>query len=437
MNPKFKTLTEIRNENPGLRERGNWKVINIEPRMAWPIVAQSFVFEDHELWIIPITSDAQPGIAVRNPRLPQNEAYAMLYRALSVLSWMDDSGAIVVGRGGGSPLFPQYGTDNPPRFFTQYPLDLTGLPKIENPRAKLALALMREGRALNHPGYSFLSFYRVIEVALPNGKDRGPWMNDAIERISDHRAVEALKRLREGYDGDVGLHLYNSGRSAVAHAGGEVVANPDEPDDYVRLFRELPIMEALAVDAIETILGVKTRHTIYREHLYELEGWKPRFGSDLIKTIVGGEEVDPTTTVDIPSVNVRLRLSEPFRFMEGLVPVGWAVVNRMAEVRFRSSDGFARVNLLLDFEGERLIYHHEYGLQLVDDGSVEAARVGKEQTEFIQALYRNGELQVWNAEDGTLISKCDAFIPINVIFNPQGAEAELARWDEEIARREN
>jgi hypothetical protein len=29
---------------------------------------------------------------------------------------------------------------------------------------------MREGRGLNHPGYAFLSFYRVLEVALPNGQ---------------------------------------------------------------------------------------------------------------------------------------------------------------------------------------------------------------------------------------------------------------------------
>ena len=435
METNFKTLTEIRDDTPGLRETGDWKVINVEPRMAWPIRAQSFQFGDHELWLVPITSNAQPGIAVRNAKLSQNDSYAMLYRALSVLSWMTDAGAIVVGRGGGSPLFPQYGTDNPPRFFSQHPLDLTGIPRIEDPRAKLALALMREGRGLNHPAYSFLSFYRVIEVALPKGKDRGPWMNDAIDRMSDHRAINAINELRERYEGDIGVHLRNSGRSAVAHAAGEVVANPDEPADYLRLSRELPIMEALAVDAIETILGTETRSTVFREHLYELEGWKPIFGKDLIQIIANGDEPDPDTKVDIPSVNIRFRLSEAFDCMEGLEPFGWGVIDRKAEVQFRSRNGYARVNLLLDFEQERLNIYHETGIQFEDDGSVKAARTGKQLTEFVHALYCNGELQVWNAEDETLISKCDAFIPVNMMFNAEGAEAELARWEGEIDQR--
>lgn len=40
-------------------------------------------------------------------------------------------------------------------------------PVIGNASGKLALAPMREGRGLNHPGYALLSFFRALETAIP------------------------------------------------------------------------------------------------------------------------------------------------------------------------------------------------------------------------------------------------------------------------------
>jgi hypothetical protein len=50
--------------------------------------------------------------------------------------------------------------------------DLSYLPEPTDRKTQIALALMREGRGLNHAAYAFLSFYRVLEVALPDGKKR-------------------------------------------------------------------------------------------------------------------------------------------------------------------------------------------------------------------------------------------------------------------------
>lgn len=435
MQIQIKTLQEIREEAPGLKQPGDWHVINIEPRMSWPTVAQSFNFEGHEIWLIPINETSYPGLAVRNPKLKRDDAYAMLYRALSVISWLEDAGATVESRGGGSPLFPAYGGSRRSSVVQQFPFDLTDLPAIDSEVAKLALALLREGRGLNHPAYSFLSFYRVIERAIPNGKARGVWMSEAVERLEDRGAKEALAKLRENYAGDVGKHLRDSGRSAVAHATKEPVANPDNPSDYQRLHRERPIIEALAIMAIEEFFGLQTRHTIWQEHLYELRGWKPIFGPELIALISAGELPDADKILDLPAINVRLRLSAPYEPLEQLQPTGWAVHDSKAEVQYRSRDGFARVVLLLDFGAERLVFPLHNGLQFVDDGTMEAAQTGKVLTTFIHAYNRNGELQVWNAEDGSLMSKCDAFLPVNVIFNPEGAKAELEAWDAEIVKR--
>jgi Methylamine utilization protein MauJ len=432
---EIKTLQAIRDEEPGLKEPGTWYVINIVPRMAWPIMAQSFYFEEHEIWIVPVTESAYPGLAVRNPSLDSNEASAMLYRALSLISWLKDGGVVVEGHGGGSPLFPIYGNQQRTNMILQDTFDLMDLPVLESESAKLALALMREGRGLNHPAYSFLSFYRIVELAFPKGKARGVWMADAIGRIQDHRAEEALSKLADVVDGDIAEHLRESGRNAVAHAKLDPIANPDNPSDYQRLRRESPIIEALATMAIEEVFDVKTSHTIWNEHLYELRGWQPIFGSDLIALITEGKEPAVDRKINLPYINLRLRRSEKFEPLENLKPIGWDVCDSKAHVQYLSVNGLVTVNLSLDFKSQRLIFPLEDGLQFIDDGTVEAAKTGKILTEFNHAYNGNGELQVWNNDDGSLMSKCDAFIPVNVIFNPKAAEAELDRWNREIARR--
>lgn len=431
----IKNLSEIRDETPAFQKGGDWKIINIEPRMAWPTKAQNFEFDGEDVWIIPVTKDAFPGLAIRNSGVNSEETYALLYRALSLLAWLEDAGATVHSRGGGRPFFPHYGTDNPPRHITQSPFDLTDLPEVENPNAKLALALMREGRGLHHPGYSFLSFYRVIERAIPDGRDRGPWMAEAIDRLEDHRATEALARLRETFDGDVGMHLRNSNRNAVAHASGDVVANPDEPGDYSRLNQELPIIEWLAVAAINDFFGIQTKHAAWQQHLYELRGWKRLFGPDLLGLIRNGQEPPAGQTIDLPEIDLRLRRSEPFEGLDRMRPTGWAVYDRKIEVQYRSSDEYIHLRLLLDLEEERLRFDTANSLQLNDDGSAMAARAGKTIARFLQDYFLNGELQVWDSDDGSLISKCDAFLPVNVMFNPDRAKAELDAWDAEIVRR--
>src|SRR3546814_2063142 len=75
-------------------------------------------------------------------------------------------------------------------------LELTYLPEPENDQGRLALALMREGRGLNHSAYSFLSFYRVLEAVLPDGRERGRWIAAHIDELEDHSAKKAVEALR-------------------------------------------------------------------------------------------------------------------------------------------------------------------------------------------------------------------------------------------------
>lgn len=435
MHLEIQTFKEVREANEGLGKSGDWLFINLRPRMAWPIRAQVIEFEEHEIWLLPITRDAKPGLAARNSRLDRDATLAMLYRLTSLISWYKDDGVIVTNHGGGSPMLPAYGKDNDNHIILPDTFDFHRMPPVTDDKGKLAIALMREGRGLTHPAYSFLTFYRVLECAIADGRQRSKWIEDNVKNLTRGRTAEALEQLGLSDPRDIGLHIFNSGRNAVAHARGDPIANPDDPIEYQRLQRERPIIEGLASLAIEKILGIKTSHTIYREHLYELEGWKARFGKDLIEIISNNEKIDPLTTIDLPEINVRLRLSEAFEPLENMSPLGWDVHESQAVVQFQSQDGFVSMTFLLDFRNERLVFPLENGIRFEDDGSAAAAQTAKSIVKFNHDYNANGELQIWDAETDTLMSRLEAFIPVNVIFNPEGAKAQLEQWDREISRR--
>lgn len=104
--------------------------------------------------------------------MDRDESFAFLHRALSVLAWLQDTGAVVVQISGGN-LPRMMGRPQSIGNAIRDEFDLSDLPLIGGVAGKLALALVREGRGLNHPGYSFLSFFRALETAIPNGPARG------------------------------------------------------------------------------------------------------------------------------------------------------------------------------------------------------------------------------------------------------------------------
>lgn len=313
------SLNEIVADTPGLLVNGDWACLNIDTRTAWPTKPQSFTFEGRQVWVMPLTTDHYPGLATNKPtEMDRDECFALLHRALSLLAWLQDAGAIVVHMSGGNlprMMGRQQSTGNAIRD----EFDLSDLPAIQDGSGKLALALIREGRGLNHPGYSFLSFFRALETAIPNGPARGAWVTANIDRVEGHQAKDALEKLKASIQGDIGKHLRESGRHAIAHAKADPIINPDDPRDAWRLEAERPIIEALAVLAIEDHLGIQTAHKAWREHLYELRGWKRILPTAVIQASLLPEPPDLQANIDLPQINFRLRRSDPFPLLEGMM----------------------------------------------------------------------------------------------------------------------
>lgn len=436
MDSKQKSLSEILAETPELMIRGDWACLNVNMSVNWPNEPQAFAFDGLDVWIMPRTTDCFPGLVANRPaNMDRDDCFALLHRALSVLAWCGDFGAVVAHMSEGS-VPHMIRSSFAARHGICGKLDLSDLPAIEKESAKLALALMREGRGLNHPAYSFLSFFRVLETAIPDGKKRGAWVTANIDQVEGRQAKEALDKLKESVQGDIGLYLRDSGRHAIAHAQGDPIIDPDKPRDARRLAAELPIIEALAVLAIEQHFGIQTSRKVFREHLYELRGWRSVFPQTVIEASQLTNPGNVQVSVDLPSINFRLRSSEPFKFLEGMTPVHVALVNPRIELVYRSADQLAEMTFWLNFADERLEFDLEQSFKVYDNGTAAAARNGKDRSRFIWDYFGNGEIQIWNAETEKLISRVEGFMPLNVYSNLVGHMAELAAWDKVIAERE-
>ncbi|KZL16797.1 hypothetical protein PsAD2_03414 [Pseudovibrio axinellae] len=433
-----------------LKRTGNWVVANIDTSVSWPTKLHTIIHEGIHYWIIPVTKDAYPGVAACAEDITAEELQKRTLQFLSVISWVD-SRSIVVNSFtmGDLPRSKRRGHEG--GYAIREEFDYPYLPKIEDNQAKLALALMREGRELNHAAFSFLNYFRVCEVAYSNSEDRKKWMIDAIVRIQescsvdaptnlkakgvlisgyqDSLALDALTNLKKRDPKEVSKHLFEASRCAIAHAGKDPIINPDDPADINRLSSELPLIEFLAVLAIEEKFGVKTTSTIDREHLYELEGFKKAFGSELVEKLKSSEQIQGDLRVGLPVISLRLRGRPSFPSLEGLLPKQMQQVGSNVQLSYGKEDGSLGVKFNLNFKDEQLefdIHDGIYGIS--DDESADYAETKAQMIEFFKWYYLNGSLEIVDTETGEEISRKDAFLPVNVLVNPEEFDKDIKFW---------
>ncbi|WP_139174111.1 hypothetical protein [Methylobacterium sp. UNC378MF] len=116
-------------------------------------------------------------------------------------------------------------------------------------------------------------------------------------------------------------------------------------------------------------------------------------------------------------------------------PSNATVQDRKVHLVYRSKSGLIFIKFILDFGDERIIFDIEDGLFLDDDGSVTAAEHNADCQRFIRDYGLNGELQIWNASDGGLLSRKDAFIPLNCFIDLEACNAIIAAAQAEVERR--
>lgn len=230
-----------------------------------------------------------PALTMRCAEGQDRKVLAKMYRFASILGWFKrgyvDIGGYITGSHPvmySEPLsFSALIAGGPHGFDCNY------MPIIRNEATRRALAYWREGLRLRHihTGYSFLSFFKVLESQFEKSSDRITWISETLPRLQDNAAkrVEELKTECE----DVGDHIYQSGRCAVAHAQfSDGRGDPDVPEDRARLSKDLVIIEALALTYISEVLQVPNDSDIYRtrDRLEPLSSFVPRNVWDTLKS---------------------------------------------------------------------------------------------------------------------------------------------------------
>jgi hypothetical protein len=414
-----------------LAQHGEWIVANVLTNSFWPIADQKVRWRGVDIWIMPITKSSYPAVAMMvPPGRGRVECEELIMRFLSMLSWVEERGFMVDGVGGGNLPRPM-GRVKEGGFSICDEFDLSYFPEVTDEKALLALALMREGRGLNHAGYAFLSFYRVLEVAFPTKKRRIDWISAAIDRLTGFGVKEALDGIRaQGITttDQISTHLYESRRCAMAHANRKPIIDPDKPGDVRRLGSELPIMRTLAAMAIEEVFGVETRSTNYRKHLYELDGFKKILGPGIVARVHNGAEVVGQPKVEIPDISVRIRRKDRYAPLESLRCTRLGQNGKLVHLHFESPHGDVNFKFALDFGAERIQFDLFRDIGVRDTGSAESAERIHEAKRFWQDYFGNGQLHIVNADTGELIGRKDAYLPTNMFLDHEATAADLAYW---------
>ena len=239
-----------------------WLNVGVKGGAAWPTEETSIEFGGYTLVLKPATRDTDQSVHISLRVISEVEALTLINRFLSILSWCDNQ-----------PMENRYGwSGNPVPISVPREVRLVGTSiafpfnrRLEqNEKARLALALFREGRTVNSTPFEFLSYFKILNIfwqdkwGTINGKRQNPiieGIRKMLPLLRSHLAVSRVRTLGKT-ETDVSQYLYESGRCAVAHAYADPIIDPDDVSDLRRLSEDLYIVKEIAGYLIEEELKV-------------------------------------------------------------------------------------------------------------------------------------------------------------------------------------
>lgn len=242
------------NVMPAQLARG-YRTVGIATQVPWPSKEVVIDFRGQKFHLLPQTDKVSRMVRVETgPDFTQADADELLSEFLSAMAWAEQADvAVTLGNWSTVPLDIGKG-----------PVGMIGsgrfdyLPNPQDPKAKLALALYREGLSVNLVQYQFLGFFKVVNILSADPQVQMQWINDNLQHVDDARARARIAEIQANH-GDVANYLFGSGRCAIAHAFAQPIVNPDKPADLIRISSDLPVMRELARIAIQRSFSVESR----------------------------------------------------------------------------------------------------------------------------------------------------------------------------------
>lgn len=390
--------------------KGPWIIANINTWIGWPEKRTIVEYRNLKMYLFPEEDDLYPCIGViKSSSTKDDEIRKIIMQFISELTWVEQNRInIVAWLGGGYPFRMKKSKSTTivsPHFRITY------LPEIEDDKIRLALAFYREGLGLDHKAYSFLSFYKIINMFYKSGTTQKDWIKNNYIKITELKAKERIEELLKGGI-EIDEYLYVSCRCAIAHAGVEPTIDPENLEDNIRLANDLPIIKSLVEILIENELNVKTSHSVWREHKYELMGFKEIIGNDTITKLLNNEDIKE---INIPEkISIRIWNKANYLPFEAMNINSVHYNDSVLLLKYVSNDSLITFYLKLDFKNERLHIDPINGIKTKDDNTSNAANNIAEVYRFLADYFGNGSLEVWDLTTSKCLGYCDPFIPTNI-----------------------
>lgn len=413
-----------------LRKGGRqWLTAGVATTVAWPDDDVCVIYGGDEFFLrgrVRAGKDSPPCISINLGKGGEDEAIAKIYRFTSILSWYNGGYVDVSGYIWGShpTLYGARGVYSSMGIHSKKGFSCNHMPIIESENVRKALAFWREGRRLDevHDSYAFLSYYKVIESQYENtnpGKAaKIAWIAAAIDKLKD-RAGKRVAELR-ATGVDVGKHLYESGRCAVAHASldGEIV-DPDVAVDRRRLSADLVVMEELARMYIRDELKVPDSMSLYgtRDRLAPWAGFLP---ADVLATLKGGGTPAEVPGLQDRIVSVGLWPDGPIPGLEQMTMHVDGFDRGLVKIVLLNARKTVILMFLLDFRNGRLHTRLEEGGLLSGEHSPDEKDVRAYYTLCYNVI---GNAVAELSTEGAEPIDCEVVIPVNMYLAKKPADA--------------
>lgn len=415
-----------------LRSEIGWFTGAVASSIPWPAKDVWIQYADDDFILRGTENGEQrlaPAITMPGVMQRRDECLSKLYRFTSVLGWFRDGfvdvvevvhGSRAVVFGAASRLahssVGQFGGKS---------FDCNHMPIIEDENVRIALAFWREGQRLSgvHDSYAFLSYFKVIESQYQDGRDRADWFTRNLDHLTEERAVTRIAELRADGE-DVGRHLFESGRNAVAHASfGREIVDPDIPSDRRRIAADLVLMRELARRYIADELSVPTAKSLYASR-NRLGPWEPLIDPQALATLKTGGTPDPAL-LGLEGLRVGLRLwpDDPLPGLDAMTVRVDAVHEGAARVLLFNDRMTIMFAFVLDYRNGRIHIQLDNSSLLQND---EHHPVEQDVRAFYTVFHRViGNAVVELLLEGREPIDCEVVIPVNIIpRNPAEAVEE-------------
>ena len=165
-----------------------YRATGIDTAIPWPNKEVVLDFRGRKFHLLPETDTLSRMIRAETDHgFTILDADKLILELLSALAWAEQAKAMTT-IGSWSTTPPNIGKAG------NAGMGLTGnghfdyLPNPSDPKAKLALALYREGLSVNFVPYQFLGFFKIINIIRHNGPTQIQWIKDSAAKPQKRRA---------------------------------------------------------------------------------------------------------------------------------------------------------------------------------------------------------------------------------------------------------